>query len=64
MQVLGHRVHKLCRISTDIGTFRVWDHGSIDQWDEDSGDWTCLQDEVTADQEKALHAFAREQWSK
>jgi len=64
MQVLSYRIHKLARISTDIGTFRVWDHGAIDQWDGEAGDWTCLQEEVTAADERMLHNVARELWSK
>lgn len=50
------RVFKIACITTDIGEFRVWDHGSIDMWDDDSFEWVSLPDHISMIEEAMIRA--------
>lgn len=57
MKVFQTRVLTHTIVSTDRGDFRVWDHGSIDFYDEYIGmlgDWTCLPEWLSAEEETEI----------
>lgn len=48
------RVIKIAMVYTDTGTFRVWDHGSVDMWNDDRFDWVALPDHISMQDEGAI----------
>lgn len=48
------KVTKIATVSTDIGEFRVWDHGSVDMWNDDRFDWVALPDSISMQDEGAI----------
>lgn len=54
MNITHIRTNTITRLSTDIGEFRVWDHGAVDYWSDVMDDWTCLPDRITAEEETEI----------
>ena len=53
MKIKQVRVSKTAEVDTDIGVFRVTQHGSVDVWDSQTGNWqsTMLNDDFQLDDE-------------